>query len=71
MTTPTTPADSQEAPWIHCIGDIPGASVLSLRRAILTIDGRGVKLKAAALDELFHRQQLEKIGKRLFPEDTR
>ena len=43
--------------WIISLNDIPTASDASLRRSLVTLDGRGPVVKAAALDELIRRSK--------------
>ena len=42
--------------WIKKIEEVSKASDDSLRRSLLTIDGRGISVKEACLDELLKRQ---------------
>ena len=58
-------SEKKEAKWITSFDEIATASNASLRRALVTCDGRGVKLKEAALDELIRRWS--NTGDYLFP----
>ena len=44
-----------ESKWLTDIAEIPGAADESLKRSIVTLDGRGQKFQQAALDELLRR----------------
>lgn len=55
------PADDGKAPWLTSIDEVDTASNESLRRALLTPDGRGKELKAAALHRLCERAAREEV----------
>ena len=41
--------------WITDLSQIPTANIASLRRSLITLDGRGQTIKEAALNELLDR----------------
>jgi hypothetical protein len=47
--------------WITDLKEISEANNESLRRSLITLDGRGEEIKAAALDELIERAYKEGI----------
>ena len=47
--------------WITDLKEIPEANNESLRRSLITLDGRGEEIKEAALDELLLRTYQEGI----------
>ena len=49
-----------ESKWITDEAEIPGAADESLKRSLITLDGRGEKIKQAALNELLKRANLYK-----------
>lgn len=55
-----------EAPWLTDRSEIPTASIESLKRSLLTSDGRGSAFKATCLEELIRRalltSEVEVIG---------
>lgn len=52
-----------EVPWLISILEVAKASDESLRLSLITCDGRGKKLKEAALDELLRRARENKDNK--------
>lgn len=44
-----------ESKWITDVAEIPDATDESLKRSLITLDGRGEKIKQAALNELLER----------------
>lgn len=48
---------SKEPRWITDSAEVPTASSESLRRSLLTSDGRGEAVKGPALDELLRRER--------------
>lgn len=46
--------------WINDLAQIPCANDQCLRRSLLTVDGRGIKLKEAVLEELLKRARNQK-----------
>lgn len=45
--------------WLTRLVDLPDATESSLRRSLLTPDGRGVQFKEACLNELLERERTE------------
>ena len=45
----------RNAKWLTSLPEVAQADEASLRRSLLTADGRGVELKQACLDELIKR----------------
>ena len=48
-----------ETKWLTDVSEIPTANEASLKRSLITCDGRGEKLKEAALEELLRRAREE------------
>jgi len=50
-----TPQSSQASVWLTSFEEVSSATESSLRRSLITSDGRGTKLKEACLNELLRR----------------
>ena len=48
-----------ESRWLADVSEVPIASDESLKRQLITPDGRGEKMKTAALEELLRRAREE------------
>lgn len=47
--------NKEDSIWITDVKEIPTANDASLKRSLITLDGRGEEIKSAALDELIRR----------------